>query len=285
MEADYGYDGAGRRIAKLVQTYNLQGGRLDVLLREYVYDGLDVATEYEYHNGATAPDVTSYYYANGEKVTLERSNANGDSRSIGMPTTRRAARQRCLTLLGRWPPSTKVMSWAAADRQQPQITSSIRQEYDPETGLYHFSPATTTRYRRLVGSRRTARQRSTAGHLAPLRLRAQQSGQYGGRAGLLAFLAGSARDKAADLANRYVVQPARQVVEAAKEVAKDAADVVDRYVVKPAVKAVSKVKEEVSKRYQHVKTHVKQKVREVNDRYVKPRVRKRQQRSRRPARV
>ena len=62
MEADYGYDGAGRRIAKLVQTYNLQGGRLDVLLREYVCDGLDVATEYEYHGNATAPDVTSYYW-------------------------------------------------------------------------------------------------------------------------------------------------------------------------------------------------------------------------------
>ncbi|MEZ4730247.1 MAG: hypothetical protein R3E79_24215 [Caldilineaceae bacterium] len=142
MEADYSYDGNGRRIAKLVQTYNLVGGRLDVLLRRYVYDGLDVATEYEYHNGATTPDITNYYYANGEKVTLERRNANGEqlywyaydaqgSTTALLDTAGQVAAEYQNDEFGRLLTGNSLLNHFLYTGQ----------EYDPETDLLTSSPA------------------------------------------------------------------------------------------------------------------------------------------------
>src|SRR5690606_5099168 len=117
-----------------------QGGRLDVLLREYVYDGFDVATEYEYHNGATTPDVTHYYYADGEKVSLERIDADGEKQVYWYAYDALGSTTALLDASG------QVVAEYQNDEFGRLLTGNSRlnhylfsgQEYAPETGLYHF---------------------------------------------------------------------------------------------------------------------------------------------------
>lgn len=267
MEADYSYDGDGRRIAKLVQTYNLQGGRLDVLLREYVYDGLDVATEYEYHNGVTTPDITNYYYANGEKVTLERRNADGTKKVYWYAYDALGSTTALLDAAG------QVAAEYQSDDFGRLLTGNsllnhylfTGQEYDPETGLYHFfaryyDPNTGVWLSQDV-------QRGTAMNPGAWHRYAYVLNSPVNRVDALGY---GWLDDLGDLANDYVVEPVKDAAEAVKEGAKDAAEAVDRYVVKPVKKAYDDVKEEVTQRYEQGKRWVKQTARDVNEHVIQP---------------
>jgi RHS repeat-associated protein len=74
MNAQYVYDGLGRRVEKWVTRVISAGGVLaapEILHRFYVYDGLDVIAEYEELDGLL--NSTTYYYrGNGRLVALER---------------------------------------------------------------------------------------------------------------------------------------------------------------------------------------------------------------------
>jgi len=140
MEADYSYDGMARRIAKLVQQYDVLGNPRETLLREYVYNGLDVVAEYEYLNGATDPQVNHYYYANGEKVAMETMPHNGTARTYwytydALGTTAAMVDVNGLT----------VAEYHHDEYGRLVVGDSLLnrylftgQEYDLETGLIHF---------------------------------------------------------------------------------------------------------------------------------------------------
>jgi len=140
MDADYSYDGLGRRIAKLVQSYNPAGKLLETLLREYLYNGTDVVAEYEYMDGESRPNIMQYYYANGEKVAFERRAGNAPAQRYwytydtlgsvdaildaeGSPVTQYRHDEFGQLLVG----DTRVNRFIFTGN-----------EYDAETGLVHF---------------------------------------------------------------------------------------------------------------------------------------------------
>lgn len=140
MEADYGYDGMGRRVDKLVQQYDLTGEVISVMLREYVYSGLNVIAEYEYTNGALDPDVNHYYYANGRKVAMEKMPHGEEAEKYWYAYDAQGTTVAMLDADG------QIVAEYDHDEYGQLIVGDALlnrylftgQEYDPETGFVHF---------------------------------------------------------------------------------------------------------------------------------------------------
>ena len=145
MQARYIYDGIGRRVEKWVTTTITATGVLTapaVFHREYVFDGLDPAAEYDYADGATlTPTLTAHYtYGNGRIVLMERTPAGGpvesywyhyDGLGSVVALTDESGAETC-----QW----KYDEYGNPLRDCPDLNhyTYTGQEYDPETGLTHF---------------------------------------------------------------------------------------------------------------------------------------------------
>lgn len=287
MKADYSYDGMGRRVAKLVQEYNLSGKVLEALLREYVYNGLDVVAEYEYVNGALAPDVNHYYYGNGEKVAMEKLSQRGPARKY-------------------WYAYDALNSTAALLDQNGLVVAEYHhdefgrlilgdslinrylftgQEYDPETGLIHFfaryydsetgvwlsqdvergdkmSPATLHRY--MYVSNNPVNLTDPLGYWG-------LSDLWKGGTDLASNIWNEAKDAASD----SVEWVDENIVKPTVETVKDAAEVVNKTIVQPVVNTISETKEWVNDNIvQPVKEKSKEIISQVNENYIQPAIEK-----------
>lgn len=284
MEADYSYDGMGRRVAKLVQNYNLSGAVTQVLLREYAYDGLDVAAEYEYVNGAVSPDVTSYYYGNGAKVTMERLPAGAAPEKYWYTYDALGTTTALLDEAG-----LIVAEYHHDEYGRLIIGDSLLnrylftgQEYDPETGLLHFfaryydsetgtwltqdiqrgesmQPATWHRYMYVLNNPINAV--DPLGYFG-LKLPSWDDVKKG---------ASDAWNSTTKAVSDAVKWTDNNIVKPAVEAVKDAGEVVNNKVIQPVVNTVSETKEWVNNNVvQPVKQKTEQFVNYVNENYVQP---------------
>ncbi|HOT92942.1 MAG TPA: N-acetylmuramoyl-L-alanine amidase [Anaerolineae bacterium] len=143
MEAEYVYDGYGRRVEKHVTTYITATGVLTtpaVFTREYVFDGLDPVAEVEYTGASVTPTVQSaYVYGNGRMVELVRTENvttttywyHYDGLGSVVALTNEAGADVC-----QW----KYDEYGNPLQDCPELNhyTYTGQEYDAETGLTHF---------------------------------------------------------------------------------------------------------------------------------------------------
>jgi len=143
MEAEYVYDGYGRRVEKHVTTFITATGVLTapaVFTREYVFDGLDPVAEVEYANASVTPTVQSaYVYGNGRMVQLVRTEDvtttaywyHYDGLGSVVALTDESGADVC-----QW----KYDEYGNPLQDCPELShyTYTGQEYDAETGLTHF---------------------------------------------------------------------------------------------------------------------------------------------------
>ena len=143
MEAEYVYDGYGRRVEKHVTTHITGTTVLSVpavFAREYVFDGLDPAVEYDYANGAMTPTLVSQYvYGNGRMVLMERAEESiaesywyhYDGLGSVVALTDESGSDVC-----QW----KYDEYGNPLRNCPVLNhyAYTGREYDRETGMFHF---------------------------------------------------------------------------------------------------------------------------------------------------
>jgi RHS repeat-associated protein len=278
MEADYSYDGMGRRIAKLVQRYTLDGFTTEVLLREYVYDGLDVVAEYEYPNGALDPDVTYYYYANAAKVSMEKMPAGEQSQKYWYT----------YDALGSTTALLDESGIAAAEYHHDEYGRLIvgdstlnrylytGQEYDEETGFIHFFARyydSETGVWLTQDLQRGTMMASASWHRYmyvlnnPINM-IDPLGYWPKWADKAANWVGEKASDAVDWVDENVVEPVAETV-------KDAGEWVDANIVQPVVDTVTEKAEWVNENViQPVKDKAEKVVNYVNENYVQPAVEK-----------
>ncbi len=143
MEAEYVYDGYGRRVEKHVTTYITATGvltALAVFTREYVFDGLAPVAEVEYEDTSVTPTVQSaYVYGNGRMVQLVRTKDvtttaywyHYDGLGSVVALTDESGADVC-----QW----KYDEYGNPLQDCPELNhyTYTGQEYDAETGLVHF---------------------------------------------------------------------------------------------------------------------------------------------------
>lgn len=289
MRASYSYDGMGRRVAKLVRSYDLKGAPTEVLLREYVYDGLSVVKEYEYVNGAIAANTTNYYYANGQKVSLEQLPATGQSRQYWYTYDALGSATALLDASGT--PAAEYHHDAFGRLLQGSSLLNrylfTGQEYDAETGLYHFfaryydpetgvwltqdsqrgdarAPATWRRYMYVLNN--PVNLTDSLGNWPSW---GSVTSAWNNVTSTVSNAWDATKDtvsQAADWVDNNVVQPVAEKVESAKEW-------VDDHVVQPVVNAYNNAKEWTDEHVvQPVKEKAQQVVNYVNENVVKPAV-------------
>jgi RHS repeat-associated protein len=143
MEAEYIYDGYGRRVEKHVTTY-MTGTTVfttpTVFAREYGFDGLDPVYEYDYAGDTVTPTLTSaYVYGNGRMVFMERTEDGAsetywyhyDGLGSVVALTDEAGADVC-----QW----TYDEYGNPLQDCPELNhyTYTGQEVDPETGLVHF---------------------------------------------------------------------------------------------------------------------------------------------------
>lgn len=145
MQAEYTYDGYGRRINKIVTTTITSTQVLttpQILTRDYIFDGLDPVVEYEQTQGVTTQDVTAFYYrANGRIVLQEREENSNPVESYWYHSD-------SLTTVIALSNETGIVTYETQYDEYGNLldenTTSVNhytytgQEIDSETGLYHF---------------------------------------------------------------------------------------------------------------------------------------------------
>ncbi len=143
MEAEYVYDGYGRRVEKRVTTYITATGVLTaptVFTREYISDGLNPVAEVEYSGTSVTPTVQSaYVYGNGRMVQLVRTEGvtmtnywyHYDGLGSVVALTDESGADVC-----QW----KYDEYGNPLQDCPELNhyTYTGQEYDAETGLAHF---------------------------------------------------------------------------------------------------------------------------------------------------
>jgi len=141
MEARYLYDGLGRRVEKWVTTTVTASTVLTtptVLHRIYVYDGLDAILEYEKLDNAS--DSTAYYLGNDSIVALEHKTSvgtrqlnwhhyDGLGNVVGLSN-----KENDLTTVYRYMEYGQIL----IDKTSWNRYTHSGQEWDKETGFYHF---------------------------------------------------------------------------------------------------------------------------------------------------
>jgi RHS repeat-associated protein len=143
MQANYVYDGYGRRVEKHVTTYMTHTTVFTtptIFAREYGFDGLDPVMEYDYAGDTLTPTLTSaYVYGNGRMVLMSRI-ADGVSETywyhydgLGsvVALTDEAGADAC-----QW----TYDEYGNPLQDCPELNhyTYTGQEVDPETGLVHF---------------------------------------------------------------------------------------------------------------------------------------------------
>ncbi len=274
MEADYSYDGMGRRNAKLVQKYDLAGTVYESLLREYVYNGLNVVAEYEYRNGAVDANVTQYYYGNGAKLTLERTPHAGTVQKYWFVYDALGTTAALVNVAGVIVSEFRHNEYGELILGDHLLTHYLftGQEYDAETGMMHFfaryyeaetgvwlsqdsergnpmAPATWHRYMYVLNN--------------PINM-VDQFGYWPSWADDL-------YNKGKEYGSKVINTVTEKVIKPAVEKAKDVGQAINEKVIKPVVNRVNEVKEAVNKHVvQPVARKVKQVANHVNENYVQP---------------
>ncbi len=133
LSATYTYDGYGRRVRK-----NVHHSQFTI---EYVFNGLDPVADYETTHDETI--ATYYYWANGGIAQIERLPDPSRSFSGDVHWTHTDGLGSLTDLTDASGTPTNLVYYDDYGQQLTTPTSLTRysytgQEYDPETGLYHF---------------------------------------------------------------------------------------------------------------------------------------------------